>query len=93
MTTALYMLAGWMLLNVLFAAGMYFRPVRKAAPNGRVPDTDTSTVQETLNSRTGSSGQVPTWNRSEIPSRIGQPGLVGKVLFFGLWLSGRRHPV
>ncbi|WP_426442321.1 hypothetical protein [Bradyrhizobium genosp. P] len=29
MRTVLYVMAGWVLLNLAFAVGMYFRPIRK----------------------------------------------------------------
>jgi hypothetical protein len=29
--TLLYLLLGWLLINVAFALGMYFRPVRKSS--------------------------------------------------------------
>lgn len=33
----LYFLGGWLLLNILFAVGMFFRPTRKR-PVGSAPD-------------------------------------------------------
>lgn len=79
--TVLYILAAWIVMNVLFAAGMYFRPVRKAAPGSperRVTEADV---------------RVPAWNRRDVPGRIGSPALAGKILLFALWLNDRRRPV
>ncbi|MFB9268759.1 hypothetical protein ACFFWD_37570 [Bradyrhizobium erythrophlei] len=80
MTTILYILVGWVALNVLFAAGMYFRPVRKLA----------STSSELERS---DAGEGLTRKRSDVPAAIGSSTAVGKVLLFGLWLGDRQHLV
>src|SRR5260370_8558593 len=45
--TALYIFSGWLLFNVLFAVGMYFRPVRKRAAGS----TDDRTLEPGSNTR------------------------------------------
>lgn len=79
-TTILFILVGWLALNVLFVVGMYFRPVRKAE----------ATSAEL---RLSEAGEAPAGNRPEIVTPIAAPGTRGKVFLFGLWLDDRQHPV
>lgn len=75
-STLLYLVAGWLLLNVLFAVGMYFRPRRKGATESqaRLAQTENPLGEGNLPGRAG----------------IRQPFLV-RLLLFGVWLGDNRH--
>src|SRR5258708_20489357 len=89
--TALYIFSGWLLFNVLFAVGMYFRPVRKRAAGS----TDDRTLEPGSKTRARfseadehSSNDLGT--QRSIPgflTRNGRPAAVGKGFFFGRWLT------
>src|SRR5258708_8178746 len=87
--TALYIFSGWLLFNVLFAVGMYFRPVRKRAAGS----TDDRTLEPGSNTRArfseadqhssndlGTQRSIPGLRR-----RNGGAGRFGKELFFGFF--------
>lgn len=85
MSTFLYVIAGWVLLNIVVAVGMYFRPVRKPAPN----DPTTSPSRE-LAQRPSDGGSVGTLRRDAVTEH-GKPLPAGltRLLFFGFWLNER----
>src|SRR5258708_24551814 len=89
--TALYIFSCWLLFNVLFAVGMYFRPVRKRAAGS----TDDRTLEPGSNTRArfseadqhssndlGTQRSIPGLRR-----RNGGPAALSKVLFFGFCLT------
>ena len=88
MATALYIFSGWLLFNVVFAVGMYFRPVRKRAAGS----TDDYTLEPVSNPRSfddlGAQRRVPGLRKGN-----GGPAALSKVLFFGFWLRDRRGSV
>src|SRR5260370_23714063 len=88
--TALYIFSGWLLFNVLFAVGMYFRPVRKRAAGS----TDDRTLEPGSNTRArfseadqhssndlGTQRSIPGLRR-----RNGGPGAFNEVLVLRFWL-------
>ena len=94
MTTVFYLLGCWLLVNIVFALAMYFRPVRKPSvgsdshhisePGSIAPSQLSNAGEETFDTLAGRSG------RGSQEKNKGPTGL-SKVLFFGFWLSdGRR---
>lgn len=95
MSIFLYFLGGWLLLNVLFALGMYFRPTRRKP-------VDPSSNQVTSNQVTAGSGdplgpgellEVARGRAAIETGADGQrrPAAVVRLLLFGLWLGDNRH--
>ena len=96
MATAFYLFLGWLLFNVVFAAGMYFRPTRK-------PAVDSSEGSESgLNVRQRPPGTVELVLDDDALAAHGTASLRGinpwssalsRIIFFGVWLGERRHSV
>jgi hypothetical protein len=86
LTTLFYILVLWLLFNVVFALGMYFRPTRKAevgSPNNLAPQVRREPFV---------GGSAPP-NVEAIPVENRQPAWFSRILFFGMWLSARRPSV
>jgi hypothetical protein len=77
--TALYIFSGWLLFNVLFAVGMYFRPVRKRAAGS----TDDRTLEPGSNTRARFSEADQKWRAGSV-----EQGIVLRILAQGSpWFS------
>lgn len=85
MSTFLYVIAGWVLLNIVVAVGMYFRPVRKPAQN-----SPTTSPSRELTQRPSDGVSVGTPRRDAVTEH-GKPLPAGltRLLFFGFWLNER----
>ena len=94
-TTAFYLFLGWLIFNVIFAAGMYFRPTRKPAVDSnessesglkvrqRPPDTVELVLDDALAVRgTARLHRTNPWSSA-----------LSRIIFFGFWLGGRRHSI
>ena len=96
MATALYLFLGWLLFNAVFAAGMYFRPTRKASVDSnessesdlnvgpRRPDTVELVLDEDALAARSTAGL-----RRLSP----RPSALSRIMFFGFWLGDRRHSI
>ena len=96
MTTVFYLFLGWLIFNVVFAAGMYFRPTRKApaashegAESGsnarpRRPDAVELVLDDDVLAARGTASlrRINPW-----------PVALSRIMFFGLWLGDRRHSI
>jgi len=84
----LYLLGGWLLLNVLFAVGMYFRPKRKKP---------LEYLSEPSPAEPGQPGESASVSRDRASAGADEnayrPAMVVRLLLFGLWLNDRRHSV
>lgn len=82
MSTFLYVIAGWVLFNIVVAVGMYFRPVRK-------PEPDNPNASELIKqpSKDASSGSPPSDAVAEHSKPL--PAGITRLLFFGFWLNER----
>jgi hypothetical protein len=91
--TAFYLFLGWLLFNVVFAAGMYFRPTRKPAVDStessesgahvrpRFPDVVELVLDE---------GALAARGIASLRKISPQSSALSRIMFFGFWL-GRRH--
>jgi hypothetical protein len=90
--TAFYLFLGWLLFNVVFAAGMYFRPTRKPAVDStdsesgshvrpRFPEVVELVLDE------GALARGTASLRKISP----QPSALSRIMFFGFWLGAGRH--
>ena len=94
MTTAFYLFLGWLIFNIVFAAGMYFRPTRK-------PVVDSNEGSESgLNVRQRPRDTVELVLDDDALAARGTASLRGinpgsaalsRIMFFGFWLGARRH--
>lgn len=94
MTTLFYVLGCWLLVNIIFALAMYFRPVRKpcvdsdshpiSEPGSIAPSQLSNAGEGTFDTLAGGSGPGS-------PEKNKGPTALSKVLFFGFWLSDGRH--
>src|SRR5260370_30780424 len=91
--TALYIFSGWLVFNVLFPVGMYFRPVRKRAAGS----TDDCTLEPGSNTRARFS-EADQHSSNDLGTQRSIPGLrrrnrgpsaLNKVMFFRFCLSDR----
>lgn len=83
MSTFLYVIAGWVLFNIVVAVGMYFRPVRKSGPDNASPSRELA-KQPCNDASIGSPRRdAVTEHSNPLPA-----GLT-KLLFFGFWLNDR----
>jgi hypothetical protein len=92
LTTIFYVLSGWLLFNVVFAVGMYFRPTRKPALGPADRSEMCSDVRPQL-SKAGD-GLVDAAAEQSAPDSqkgIARPAILSRVLFFGFWLNDHRH--
>jgi hypothetical protein len=87
--TFVYVVAGWFLFNIAFAAGMYFRPVRKrpGSPDGGVEKSSRDAGVE-------APGLTPVRLRQPSNTLTGQyvspqPRGAAKLLLFGFWVGDR----
>jgi hypothetical protein len=92
--TVLYLFLGWLLFNVVFAAGMYFRPTRKPAVDStegsesgshvrpRFPDVVELVLDE---------GALAVRGTASLRKISSQPSALSRIMFFGFWLGARRH--
>jgi hypothetical protein len=95
-TTVFYLFLGWLIFNVAFAAGMYFRPTRKASADShegaesrsnvrpRRPDTVELVLDDDALAVRGTASlrRINPW-----------PSALSRIMFFGLWLGDRRHSI
>lgn len=83
MSTFLYVIAGWVVFNIVVAVGMYFRPVRKPGPDS--PNVSPSRELAKQPGNDASSGSL----RRDAVAVHGNPLPAGvtKLLFFGFWLN------
>jgi hypothetical protein len=82
LSTFLYVIAGWVLFNIVVAVGMYFRPVRKPKPDN--PPSQELTRQPSNDASDGSSRRDAVAGHSSP-----LPAGVTRLLFFGFWLNDR----
>ncbi len=96
MTTAFYLFLGWLIFNIVFAAGMYFRPTRRASVDShegpesglnarpRRPDTVELVFQDDALAARGAASlrRINPW-----------PSALSRIIFFGFWLGDRRHSI
>lgn len=85
MSTFLYVIAGWVLFNIVVAVGMYFRPVRK--PELDHPNASPSQELAGQSSNNASNGS----SRRDAVAEHSKPLPAGitRMLFFGFWLNDR----
>lgn len=83
MATFLYVMAGWVLFNVVVAVGMYFRPVRKPGPD----NPNTPPMRE-LAGQPSDEANLRSPQRNAVAGKP-LPAAVTKLLFFGFWLNDR----
>ena len=85
MSTFLYVIAGWVLFNIVVAVGMYFRPVRKPGPDNPNASPSPELAKQLYN---GASSSSP---RRDAVAEHGNPLPAGvtRLLFFGFWLNDR----
>jgi hypothetical protein len=84
LSTFLYVIAGWVLLNIVVAVGMYFRPVRKSgSENPNMPPSRELTKQS-------NDASIGSSRRDAVGEHSGPlPAGVTRLLFFGFWLNDR----
>ena len=83
MSTFLYVIAGWVLFNIIVAVGMYFRPVRKSGPDNVSPSRELA-KQPSNDASSGSPRRDAVADHSNP-----LPAGVTRLLFFGFWLNDR----
>jgi hypothetical protein len=95
-TTAFYLFLGWLVFNIIFAAGMYFRPTRKTTADlnegsesglkvqPRRPDTVELVLDDDALAPRGTASLrgVNPW-----------PAALSRIIFFGFWLGERDRSV
>ena len=83
MSTFLYVIAGWVLFNIVVAVGMYFRPVRKPGPDNTSPSREFA-------KQPYDDASVSSPRRDAVAEHSNPlPAGVTKLLFFGFWLNDR----
>ena len=96
MTTVFYLFLGWLIFNVVFAAGMYFRPTRKAPADShegaesrsnvrpRRPDIVELVIDDDALAAPGTASlrRINPWSAA-----------LSRTMFFGFWLGDRRHSI
>ena len=83
MSTFLYVIAGWVLFNIVVAVGMYFRPVRKPGPDNTSPSRE-------LAKQPSNDASINSPRRDAVAEHSNPlPAGVTKLLFFGFWLNDR----
>lgn len=85
MSTFLYVIAGWVLFNIVVAVGMYFRPVRKPEPDNPNASPSREVAQHPSNDTSHGSSRRDSMAERSNPLPAG----VTRLLFFGLWLNER----
>lgn len=85
MSTFLYVIAGWVLFNIVVAVGMYFRPVRKPGPDN--PNASPSRELAKQPSKDASNGSPRRDAIGEHSKPL--PAGITRLLFFGFWLNDR----
>ena len=94
MSTALYLLLGWLLFNVLFAAGLYLRPTRKRPVDSDEALTLRLNVRPQISVVTVAFDDAKTERGfASLRKESKRPAFLSRVLLFGLWLFDRRHSV
>ena len=83
MSTFLYVIAGWVLFNIVVAVGMYFRPVRKPGPDN--PSASQELTRQLSNDASNGSPRHDAVAEHSNPLPAG----VTRLLFFGFWLNDR----
>lgn len=94
MTTAFYLFLGWLILNVIFAAGMYFRRMRKPAidlnegfESGlKVRPRRPGTVELVLDD-----GALAERGTASLRGVNPWSSALSRIFFFGFWLGERHH--
>lgn len=85
MSTFLYVIAGWVLFNIVVAVGMYFRPVRK-----REPENPNVSSSRELAKQPNNGASIVSPRRDAVAEHSNPlPAGVTKLLFFGFWLNDR----
>ena len=85
MSTFLYVIAGWVLFNIVVAVGMYFRPVRKPGP-----DNPNASPSAELAKQPSNDASIDSPRRDAVAEHSNPlPAGVTKLLFFGFWLNDR----
>ena len=87
MSTFLYVIAGWVLFNIVVAVGMYFRPVRKLAPDNPDASPSQDLTEPSHDASNGSSRRDAVVEHSNP-----LPAGITRLLFFGFWLNDRVRP-
>jgi hypothetical protein len=93
-TTAFYLFLSWLIFNVVFAAGMYFRPTRKPAVDSnegsesdlKVRQRPSDTVELVLDD-----DALAARGTASLRSINPWPLALSRIIFFGFWLGDRRH--
>ena len=85
MSTFLYVIAGWVLFNIVVAIGMYFRPVRKQGP-----DNPNASPSRELARQPSNDASIGSPRRDAVAEHSNPlPAGVTKLLFFGFWVNDR----
>jgi hypothetical protein len=85
LSTFLYVIAGWVLFNIVVAVGMYFRPVRKPGPEN--PDMSPS---RELAKHPNDDASIASPRRDAVAEHSPPlPAGLTRLLFFGFWLNDR----
>jgi hypothetical protein len=83
LSTFLYVIAAWVLFNIVVAVGMYFRPVRKSGPDNASPSRE-------LAKQPNNDASISSPRRDAVAEHSNPlPAGVTKLLFFGFWLNDR----
>lgn len=85
MSTFLYVIAGWVLLNIVVAVGMYFRPVRKPGPDNPNASPSRELAKQPSNDASNGSPRRDAVAEHSKPLPAG----ITRLLFFGFWLNDR----
>ena len=85
MSTFLYVIAGWVLFNIVVAVGMYFRPVRKPGPDNTNASQSRELARQPSNDASNGSPRLDAVAEHSNPLPAG----VTRLLFFGFWLNDR----
>ena len=85
MSTFLYVIAGWVLFNIVVAVGMYFRPVRKPAPDNPNASPSQDLTTQPIHDASNSSSRRDAVVQHSNPLPAG----LTRLLFFGFWLNDR----
>jgi len=85
LSTFLYVIAGWVVFNIVVAVGMYFRPVRKPGP-----DNPNVSPSRQLAKQPGNDASIGSPRRDAVVEHSNPlPAAFTKLLFFGFWLNDR----
>ena len=85
MSTFLYVIAGWVLFNIVVAVGMYFRPIRKPEPDNPNASPSREPAKQPSNDASNGSSRRDAIAEHSNPLPAG----VTRLLFFGFWLNDR----